>query len=73
MNLAPLIDQPNGFQGGEWPQDEAESLHGRISGEVMDCPKRKKELEHAELSLRTKGHGLYEPGRFDTRSQVRDE
>lgn len=26
----------------------------------MDCPKCKKELQHAELSLRTKGHGLYE-------------
>jgi len=26
----------------------------------MDCPKCNYELQHAELSLRTKGHGVYE-------------
>ena len=26
----------------------------------MDCPKCKREMLHAKLSLRTKGHGLYE-------------
>ena len=26
----------------------------------MDCPECKKELQPARLSLRTKGHGLYE-------------
>ena len=32
MNLAPLIDQPNGFQVNEWPYDEAGFLFGPRTG-----------------------------------------
>ena len=38
MNLAPLVDQPNGFHVREWLQDEAKSPYGPLARVVTGKP-----------------------------------